>query len=455
MPLVCFFLLSCYSENAIFLLVSEFKLASKTCYLRIQYKQQNDRSFLGKLFMRYFFHRYRTLEKANFPIATRENAICLSIITLSLLIQLLDITPFSQWTIPLFQIPFPTLFLSTALFTSLFTTFVATAPIIGRITPIHRWYLWFVQYPLFRVMESIPWCTGTNKHGYIMHLTAPKLLGYGYVTPEQMDNICSLAIVRNPYSRMVSIYGYNRFGEMEDFKTFMRRWKKLMKPYLEDGEKEEWYTPCHLLPQFEYTHYNGKQLVQSVVKQEELKYLKTRDGAEEAIKLDNSVSDLPKIVREALLGMPHTNKRATSKKWYDYYDQETLNLTYDMYKLDFDVFGYEIEMKQRPDLKPPRPSRRDDMQAMKFDRFSRDSFMSRDGKRMSQASIFNSVRDSVKLNEVLTSMNNDNNNVGSIGASLRRSAVAGRTSHLLRSVVEREETSESFGDSSHPSKKDD
>merc|ERR1719491_1286463 len=100
-----------------------------------------------------------------------------------------------------------------AIFISLFTTIVCTAPVIGRITPIHRWYLWFVHYPLFRLCEAIDWCTGTNKHGYIMHLTAPKLLGYGYVTPEQMDSMCSLAIVRNPYSRMVSIYGYNRFGK--------------------------------------------------------------------------------------------------------------------------------------------------------------------------------------------------------------------------------------------------
>lgn len=37
---------------------------------------------------------------------------------------------------------------------------------------------------------------------------------------------------------------------------------------------------------FEYTHFNGKQLVQSVVKQEELKLLKTKDGAKEAMKVD-------------------------------------------------------------------------------------------------------------------------------------------------------------------------
>lgn len=114
-----------------------------------------------------------------------------------------------------------------------------------------------------RISFIIAGCTGTNKYGYIMHLTAPKLLGYGYVTPDLMDNMCSLAIVRNPYTRMVSIYGYNRFGESESFPEFLKRWKKLMRHYIERGEKEEWYTPCHCLPQFEYTHFNGELIISS------------------------------------------------------------------------------------------------------------------------------------------------------------------------------------------------
>jgi len=50
-------------------------------------------------------------------------------------------------------------------------------------------------------------------------------------------------------------------------------------------------------------HTTGKQIVQSVVKQEELKLLKTRDGATEAMKQDNTISDLPDLVRDALVGM--------------------------------------------------------------------------------------------------------------------------------------------------------
>ena len=227
-------------------------------HFSVPQKVIESRGFIGKLAMSYFFMRYKQLESANFPIKTKENAACAVLLLTSFVLH--------QYLDPLPTLYGTSVFLYLAcisIFFSLFTTFIATAPVIGRITPVHRWYLWFVHYPLARVCESIPWCTGTNKHGYIMHLTAPKLLGYGYVTPNQMDNMCSLAIVRNPYSRMVSIYGYNRFGEGESFPSFLRRWKRLMRHYLERGEKEEWYTPCHLLPMFEYTHHEGKLMLKS------------------------------------------------------------------------------------------------------------------------------------------------------------------------------------------------
>jgi len=227
-----------------------------------------------------------------------------------------------------------------------------------------------------------------------MHLTAPKLLGYGYITSKEMDEMCSLAIVRNPYSRMVSIYGYNRFGACESFPAFLHRWKRLMRPYTERGEKEDWYTPCHLLPMFEFTHFEGKQLVQSIVKQEELKLLKTKEGAKEAISIDSSVSDLPDLVRDALLGMPHTNARKTSRKWYDFYDQETLDLTYEMYRKDFEVFGYSPTLEQRPDLRCPAPASAPRPQLAGA--FSRDSFRRTNGSRRSQAPLFGSVRSSVR-----------------------------------------------------------
>ena len=148
---------------------------------------------------------------------------------------------------------------------------------------------------------------------------------------------------------------HNRFGPMESFEHFAKTWGTTMKHYQERGEMEEWCTPCHCLPQFEYAHFKGKQLVQSIVKQEELKYLKYKEDEKKAIQQDSSIVDLPTPVKEALLGMPHDNKRKTTKKWYEYYNQETLNITYELYHHDFAIFGYSPQIDQRPDLVSPAP----------------------------------------------------------------------------------------------------
>ena len=291
--------------------------------------------------MRVFFQRYAVLESANFPIFTNGNALALVMFGIA----------FGLW----YGTNNPHLHRLSICFTvgaTLFVvllSFVFTAPTIGRLTYVRRAYLLMVHYALLRFMESIDWCTGTNKKGYINHLTAQKLLDYGYLNPEVFIKVPNFAIVRNPYSRMVSIYMYNRFGRLESFDHFVRSWYKMMKYYRESREMEEWFTPCHGIPQFEYTHRSGKQLVQSIVRQEELKLLKNNGLATST----TSVSNLPDVVLRALLTMPHTNQRATEKKWHQYYTQETLDLVYDLYKGDFETFGYPTLPPNRPDLHSP------------------------------------------------------------------------------------------------------
>jgi len=302
-------------------------------------KSMEDCSLWKQLGMKIFFYRYKLLETANFPIYTPGNALLVSLILFS-------------WRYYYHTFYGKLLMLSSfILFMGL--SFVFTAPTIGRITPIRRSFLVLIHYVLFQFMESIEWCTGSNKKGYINHLTAHKLLHYEYIPSDVWYTTSTMAIVRNPYTRMVSIYMYNRFGPYESFGHFVRKWSKTMKHYQESGEMEEWYTPCHCLPQFEYTHFKGRQLVQSIVKQEELKYLKTHEDEHVIIEQDSSIKDLPTPVRDALLGMPHDNKRSTNKKWYEYYDQETLNITYELYHHDFTIFNYSPILKERPDLKSP------------------------------------------------------------------------------------------------------
>jgi hypothetical protein len=280
------------------------------------------RSFWGRMGMKIFFHRYKVLETANFPILTFGNIIALVLMALSVLCSS---TQYEE-RFNLFVLSV-CLAVGSLLFFLCFS-FVFTAPTIGRFHYVRRCYLILVHYVLCRFMESIDWCTGTNRTGYMMHLTAAKLLSYGYISAEEMQKVCSMAIVRNPYSRMVSVYNYNKFGPYESFPHFVRDWHNRMhRAYRETGEMDEWYTPCHAIPQFEFTHFQGKQLVQSIVKQEELKLLKTKEDSTKAIQEDSTVADLPDIVRDALLGMPHTNSRKTSKKWFDYYDQGVLMTT--------------------------------------------------------------------------------------------------------------------------------
>jgi len=42
-----------------------------------------------------------------------------------------------------------------------------------------------------------------NQKAWLLHLTAEKMLRYGYVSREVFNNINTFAVVRNPYSRMV------------------------------------------------------------------------------------------------------------------------------------------------------------------------------------------------------------------------------------------------------------
>lgn len=82
---------------------------------------------------------------------------------------------------------------------------------------------------------------------------------------------------------LVYIYMYNRFGPWESFNHFVKSWYNgPFKDYRESDRKmEEWYKPCHVIPQFEYTHYNTSASTNNddgtnsstIVKQEDLKYL--------------------------------------------------------------------------------------------------------------------------------------------------------------------------------------
>jgi len=120
---------------------------------------------------------------------------------------------------------------------------------------------------------------------------------------------------------------------------------------------------------------------------------------------------------------PHTNSRKTGQKWWDFYDQETMELTLEMYAMDFEVFGYERTIKQRPDLIPPKKDRGVIMEMSKFDGFSRNSLRDSSGARVSQRGLFSSVRSSVR------------SNAESARSTLKQSVMEGNKDELLGALV--------------------
>jgi len=254
-------------------------------------------------------------------------------------------------------------------------TVVFVAPTTGRIRLVRRAHMIMVHYLFLQSMDNREWVIGMNIRGWLLHLTVHKMLRYGYVTPHEFEKAVSLAVVRNPYRRMVSIYLYNRFGALETFSKFVESWQNTaLHHYRESGILDEWNTPCHAIPQFEYTHFEGVQLVQSIVKHEELEDLVTVPYTTDDDDVSQPLSELPAVVRAAFVGMPRVNQRNTERHWTSYYDQKTLDQTHELYKMDFAVFGYPTTIDERPDLKPPRDVvSENDLRSFGVESFSRNT----------------------------------------------------------------------------------
>ncbi|GBG34149.1 Hypothetical Protein FCC1311_103732 [Hondaea fermentalgiana] len=240
--------------------------------------------------------------------------------------------------------PAPYVMWTTASITFVMSTFIWTAPITMRNNTL-RWLLMLFQSKVMCGFGGeTKYMTGTNDKGYLFHLTAQRAVNYGYVTEEQVHR-CAFSIVRNPYSRMVSMYEYNK-RPFESFDNFVRKFHaEFWHVYMAKNTTECRDVYCHVLPMFEYTHMDGEQAVACVIKQEHLKNL---------VATDWEGSNVPETIQRALTGIPHANKRSRRVAWQRYFTQETMDLTYEMYHKDFEIFGYDTDIPGRTDLSVSR-----------------------------------------------------------------------------------------------------
>eukprot|EP00516_Mucochytrium_quahogii_P011609 CAMPEP_0203789040 /NCGR_PEP_ID=MMETSP0100_2-20121128/3193_1 /ASSEMBLY_ACC=CAM_ASM_000210 /TAXON_ID=96639 /ORGANISM=" , Strain NY0313808BC1" /LENGTH=369 /DNA_ID=CAMNT_0050691873 /DNA_START=38 /DNA_END=1144 /DNA_ORIENTATION=- len=342
-------------DNLLFVHVPRCGGTSLTKLFKVDEKSRQGRDCYHKLGMYYFFYRYKLLERSNFPMLTIENLIVAVQVAVAVVIWYFGLVPSLREGCEMSQEVCPPGVVTISLWSSaslmfLSSTFLFTAPISGRMDWIRRLYSIFVGKILCNWTGAEAWLTGVSFKGYIVHFTAQKMCKYGFVSREEFKTTNNFAIVRNPFSRMVSIYMYNRLGPLESFDHFVESWYKKFKAYEKKNSTEEWDVYCHVLPQFEYTHTNHgtEQIVSCVIKQEELKDI-TADKRNQC-QTPTGSEKIPGPILDALKSMPHSNRRKSKNTWQDRYSERTMQLVVEMYEKDFDIFGYEKTIKGRDDL---------------------------------------------------------------------------------------------------------
>lgn len=190
---------------------------------------------------------------------------------------------------------------------------------------------------------------------YLMHLMAEQYVTCGHVSKEDFDSYFKFGFVRNPWSRMVSLYKYFNYCKWFDFKTYL----------LKHFETKSWRGKYWAFaPQYDYLFdKDGNQLVDFIGKFESLE----KDFKTICNKMDMPEVELPYVNKSnplALKPLSYTSPkhflrsclRNASKLMFrerikanllpnyrDYYDQELIDFVGNIYKKDVEYFNYSFD----------------------------------------------------------------------------------------------------------------
>ena len=204
------------------------------------------------------------------------------------------------------------------------------------------------------------------------------------VKPDIMNNYFSFAIVRNPYVRLYSEYLYKQKGDNRFVTAVGKSFKQFVKDvYLNsqslDMNNLPHHTISHFIPQTNFiVKRDGSVVINRIFKFEDLYSAVDYLGAKlniDITKFPYLNSTYPTTLQDKvtdkngifLLNQHHNNIEKAKLKHIveNELDQETEQIIYEMYKLDFNNFGYKREDKSvtkptlapKPTLKPtPTPA---------------------------------------------------------------------------------------------------
>jgi hypothetical protein len=207
----------------------------------------------------------------------------------------------------------------------------------------HKYKCVFVGIPK-NASTTISKCLSNKTDNVHDHNTYMDIIGQH--DTELLEHYFSFAIVRNPFDRLVSIY-HHLSRQYTDFHTLSFKDFVMMIPRTsaQNGTHNDWREDICIKAQFRYVslQIGGKHLI---LTDKIFKYEQLQEAWNEICDTVNSkLSSYEYKLNKGTLCKENASER--TKEVHEYYDQETFEMTIQLYLKDFELFGYPFELRDK------------------------------------------------------------------------------------------------------------
>lgn len=180
----------------------------------------------------------------------------------------------------------------------------------------------------------------------LAHLKADEYVRFNYLTQAMFDDYFKFTFVRNPWSRLVSIYKFMGYDKKIDFRLFLLG---MFKKYI--FERHNWFVG----PQSDFVYSKeGELLVDYLGRFEELQngfdFVCKQIGIPETklphVNESERNDSMPGLTDEQkCMGLDEITGTRTLpdyQNYQEYYDEDTIDCVAQLYRKDIMLFGYDF-----------------------------------------------------------------------------------------------------------------